>query len=178
MSRFFSRLAILAVTLLAMHCGRDETGDECSIFRFASALPGRAPYCVDIAVSTLPDGTSACRAFAASARPECDCQLPGRKPPRQAECRLELTVSAASEKYACVCELTQLGGTALSACLSDDQDRTDGWCYAASAPERGPSASAEVTAACSSGQRFKLQGGAALAEDETLLLTCDSLASE
>jgi hypothetical protein len=60
----------------------------------------------------------------------------------------------------------------------DDEAQSDGWCYAARSPACGPAASDEVTAACESGQRFKLQGGAALSSDETLLLICNSLSCE
>jgi len=77
-----------------------------------------------------------------------------------------------------LCELTQLAGDALDRCLNDEDDASDGWCYAARSPACGPPANEAVTAVCESGQRFKLQGGAALTDDETLLLSCDTLTCE
>jgi hypothetical protein len=171
-------LAILVVSVLFLNCGRDEATDECSNVDLASALNGSAPHCVEIPVSTLEDGSSACRAFAGSSRAECDCGVAGRKSPRQGECRLELQVIQAVGSYSCVCELSQLSGAALGRCLNDEDDTSDGWCYAARSPACGPPADDAVAAACESGQRFKLQGGAALADDETLLLDCQALACE
>jgi hypothetical protein len=77
-----------------------------------------------------------------------------------------------------LCELTQLSGDALDRCLNDEDATSDGWCYAARSPECGPPAADAVTAACESGQRFKLQGGAALADDETLLLSCYTISCQ
>lgn len=173
-----SRLAILVVSVLSLHCGRDEATDECSSVDFASALEGSAAHCVEIPVSTLEDGSSTCRAFAGSSRAECDCGAAGRKPPRQGECQVELQVIEAPGSYSCVCELSQLSGAALGRCLNEEHDTSDGWCYAARSPACGPPAADAVVAACESGQRFKLQGGAALADDETLLLDCYALACE
>ena len=173
-----ARLALVALAFLAIQCGNDEATGECTLSRFASPLEGTAAHCVDISVSTLPDGSSACRAFAASNHEGCDCSGPGRKPPVEGECRLDLIVPGGPGPYSCVCELTQVGGAALEDCLADDQAQSDGWCYAARSPACGRAASDEVTAACESGQRFKLQGGAALSSDETLLLICNSLSCE
>ena len=166
------------MSVLVLHCGRDEATGECSVLDFASALNGAAPHCVEISASTLEDGSSVCRAFAASSRADCDCGAPGRKPARQGECRLELQVGEELASYSCLCELSQLEGAALGRCLNDEDDTSDGWCYAARSPACGPPAADAVTAACESGQRFKLQGGAALAGDETLLLDCPALACE
>jgi hypothetical protein len=174
MSPWQGRSALVVLSLLFLNCGNDEAAGECSSLDFASALEGSAPHCVEIPISTLDDGRAACRAFAASSRAECDCGAAGRKLPREGECRLELHVSGETS-YSCLCELTQLDGVALDRCLNDEDDDSDGWCYAAGAPECGPSADDAVTAACESTQRFKLQGGAALADDETLLLACQAL---
>jgi hypothetical protein len=177
MSSSHGRFALVFLSLLVLQCGRDEGTDECSSVNYASALEGPAPHCVEIAASTLEDGSSTCRAFAASSRADCDCGAAGRKLPRQGECRLELKVSAEAS-YPCLCELTQLDEAALGRCLNDEDDTSDGWCYAARSPECGPPAADIVTSVCESGQRFKLQGGAALAADETLLLTCYALSCE
>jgi hypothetical protein len=178
MSPSLARLALVSFAFFAIQCGNDEGAGECTTSRFASPLDGTGAHCVDISVSTLADGSSACRAFAASNHEVCDCSGTGRKTARQGACRLDLNVHGGQGPYSCVCELTQLSGVALEACLADDQDDSDGWCYAARSPACGPAASDEVTAACESGQRFKLQGHAALSSDETLLLICDTLSCE
>lgn len=175
MSLVLHRLALVAFAILAIQCGKDEATGECTTVRYASPLEGTAAHCVDISVSTLEDGSSPCRAFAASNHQGCDCSGAGRKAPREATCRLDLNVTDGLGPYSCVCELTQLAGVALESCLTDEQAKSDGWCYAARSPACGPAASDEVTAACESGQRFKLQGGAALSSDENLLLMCSSL---
>ena len=166
------------LSIFILRCGHDEGTGECSSLDFASALDGSAPHCAEIAVSTLEDGSSTCRAFAASSRADCDCGAVGRKLPRQDGCRLELKGSEQVTSHSCLCELTQLTGAALGRCLNDEDDTSHGWCYAARSPKCGPPANDAVTAACESGQRFKLQGGAALADDETLLLSCYSLTCE
>lgn len=178
MSPSRGRSAIVSLSLLLLQCGHDEGTDECSSVQFASALEGSAPHCVGIARSTLEDGSSTCRAFAASSRADCDCGTPGRKLPRQGDCQLELQVPGEATSHSCLCELTQLTGAALDRCLNDEHDTSDGWCYAARAPECGPPANDAVTAVCESGQRLKLQGGAALGDDETLLLSCYTLSCE
>lgn len=168
-------LAIVCLGLLVVQCGREEATDQCTTMRFAAAIEGASPHCAEIPISTWEDGSSACRAFAASSRAQCDCDARGRKLALEGDCRLDLRASGDRAAYACVCELTQLAGAALSNCLSDNSDTTDGWCYADRAPACGVAASEEVTSVCDSGQRFKLQGGAALSDDETLLLVCNTL---
>lgn len=169
------RLAMLGFALLVLQCGHEEVGEECTAARFASALAGPAPHCAEIAASTLEDGTSACRAFAASSRAVCDCDVAGRRAPRQSDCRLNLETTPDSAAFSCLCELVQLQGVALDKCLNDKDDATDGWCYAARSPRCGPAASEEVTSVGASDRLFKLQGGAELGTDERLLLSCVAL---
>jgi hypothetical protein len=175
MSLSRSRLVIVSLGLLTVQCGRDEATDQCTSLRFAAAIEGTSPHCAGTGMSTWEDGSSACRAFAASSRAQCDCDARGRTLALEGDCRLDLRASGDLAAYACVCELTQLAGAALSNCLSDNNDTTDGWCYADRAPACGVPASEEVTGVCDSGHRFKLQGGAALSDDETLLLVCNTL---
>lgn len=170
-------LSLIAALFLMCSCGSDEFNESCSRSLIVSTLAGDERHCVDLSLSTLEDGSSVCRLFAASSRGACDCDRPGRKPARQDACDLDfITFDDDSQRFDCICELTQLTASDLGDCLSDDSARVDGWCYATDTAEcGGPLAAEPVTTACASGHRFKLQSGAALADDETLLVHCVTL---
>jgi hypothetical protein len=190
MIRLTRSVAFLSLGMLILSpvaCVAEEEGQEVEAVGsdYELLLADRdAARCLERPLRADDDGRARCRLIELRRDAECRCDDGVRLAIDDAE---RLRIDAARDRdpdlrdFDCACELRQLEGERLRACLDADRtpvdlrgERVDGWCYLDA--EREPAIGSRTACdECDDGRRrlIRFEGAAELREDARLLARCD-----